>query len=56
MTATIGFQLRLDEPMAAAIARVAPRGRQSEYIRDLIRRDLQRRGELPRDERKGPKR
>ena len=48
MTATIGMQLRLPEDVAAALERVAPRGRKTAYILALLRRDLERRGELKR--------
>lgn len=50
MTATVGMQLRIPEPVAAVVDRLYPRGKKTAYILGLIRKDLQRRGELSRDE------
>ena len=55
MTPTVGMQLRLGLDVAEAVERVAGRGGKTKYITELIRRDLQRRGELPADKRKGAK-
>lgn len=47
-TATIGMQLRLETEIHEALARVAPKNKTA-YIKRLIRRDLERRGELPKE-------
>jgi len=52
MNPTIGMQLRVEPDVYEAIDRVAPRGLKNAYITKLIRRDLQRRLELPAPARK----
>jgi hypothetical protein len=46
------MQLRVEPDVYEAIDRVAPRGLKNAYITKLIRRDLQRRRELPAPARK----
>lgn len=49
MTPTVGMQLRLPIDIAGAVERLYPRGRKTAYIVGLMRRDLERRGELKRE-------
>lgn len=48
VTPTVGVSFRLDQDAAYALTRVGEReGGKTKYLRRLVRRDLERRGELP---------